>query len=371
MKQLFSKVKRWIENRWEFLQRENLTFLVRWLLFLGLFTLILSIVVYFIELNLLEYLPEEQKNPQATIKKPFDVFWWIIVTVTTVGYGDKFPQTIPGRFFAVFVIFYGNILILVINGFVVNFIGNKKIIEEQGLTSYKFEDHIILCEWNYRSKMIVKELRLDSKTKRTRIVLIANIDKKPIDDPNLFFVKGNVNEETLDKANLKKAKTVIILGDDNLDYVKRDVKVVSSTLLVETKNPDAYTIVELISEKYFVMCETAKADEIIVLSNFSSHLIAHTIINNGISKVVSNMLSKEFDDNQLRKIPVPEDAIDAPFLDVFIRMKQYNQSIIIAIQNDDTRTVIFNPPSEYRLKKEENFIVIANNNKSLYFSFKA
>ena len=34
-------------------------------------------------------------------------FWWAIVSMTTVGYGDKFPVTTGGRFMAMFVMVVG------------------------------------------------------------------------------------------------------------------------------------------------------------------------------------------------------------------------------------------------------------------------
>ena len=33
--------------------------------------------------------------------------WWAVVTITTVGYGDQYPVTLPGRVTAVFVMFAG------------------------------------------------------------------------------------------------------------------------------------------------------------------------------------------------------------------------------------------------------------------------
>jgi voltage-gated potassium channel len=37
----------------------------------------------------------------SNIKNFGDGIWWAITTVTTVGYGDKFPTTMEGKFLAV------------------------------------------------------------------------------------------------------------------------------------------------------------------------------------------------------------------------------------------------------------------------------
>jgi voltage-gated potassium channel len=41
-----------------------------------------------------------EDDPSGNIKTAEDAIWWAYVTVTTVGYGDKFPVTTEGRIIA-------------------------------------------------------------------------------------------------------------------------------------------------------------------------------------------------------------------------------------------------------------------------------
>ena len=49
----------------------------------------------------------EHGNPRANITNLGDAFWWAVVTIATVGYGDYYPVTAVGRVIAVIVMFSG------------------------------------------------------------------------------------------------------------------------------------------------------------------------------------------------------------------------------------------------------------------------
>jgi voltage-gated potassium channel len=49
----------------------------------------------------------ESQSQEANIKSGWDALWYSIVTVTTVGYGDRYPVTIGGRISAIFIMLMG------------------------------------------------------------------------------------------------------------------------------------------------------------------------------------------------------------------------------------------------------------------------
>jgi voltage-gated potassium channel len=61
----------------------------------------LSYAIVFVYFIALATLNAERNAPGATITSFGEAIWWAIVTIATVGYGDTYPVTIPGRIYAV------------------------------------------------------------------------------------------------------------------------------------------------------------------------------------------------------------------------------------------------------------------------------
>jgi len=284
--------------------------------------------------------------------------WWSIVTLTTVGYGDISPSTAEGRILAVLIMFFGIGLLGMLSASLATLLIRKRMKEDRGMHASRVDNHIIICEWNHRTRAVIKELRADAQTSNTRLVLIADIEEKPIDDNNLFFVRGTVNEETLEKANLQKARTVVVLGDDSVETTARDAKVVLSTLTIESINPDVYTVVELVDKANEQYCLRANADEIIIGSEMSSHLIASAASDHGISKVISELLSSRYG-NDFYSMSVPEELIGMKFIDVLVAMKAQSNAIVLGVQKGSTGEFISNPDVDYLVSQEDNLLVIS------------
>jgi voltage-gated potassium channel len=68
---------------------------------------VLFLVVCVLEFGALGVLTAERPSPDANITDASDALWWVYVTITTVGYGDRFPVTNAGRLVGVFVMTAG------------------------------------------------------------------------------------------------------------------------------------------------------------------------------------------------------------------------------------------------------------------------
>jgi voltage-gated potassium channel len=322
---------------YDFIRRENLH---RLFLILVVLILVSAVALHFAE-------------PDISF---VNALWLSIVTLTTVGYGDITPVTLTGRIIGIIVMMFGIGVLGMFTASIASIFVEKRMKQERGQDSFDFTGHMIVCSWNHRAEEIIRQLRADKRHGNRAIVLVAEVEIKPVEDEQVYFIHGAVNEENLKRANLSGASTVIILGDDHSDATARDAKVVLSALTVESINPDAYTIVELVDNANVQHCKRANADEIIVGSEFASRLMSRAALDHGISKVISELLSPQ-EGSDLSRIALPADMAGLPFLDVFTGMKQKHNYIVLAIQHGTE--VISNPPADRVLEKGEELIVIS------------
>jgi voltage-gated potassium channel len=62
-----------------------------------------------------------ETDPASNIKTPADALWWAFATITTVGYGDKYPITMGGRIVAIVLMVAGVALFATFTGYLSSF----------------------------------------------------------------------------------------------------------------------------------------------------------------------------------------------------------------------------------------------------------
>ena len=97
----------------------------------GTFTAVSIIAVLMILFSSVAILQVENQ-PNSNIKSAEDALWWSYVTITTVGYGDKYPVTTEGRLIAAVLMTVGVGLFGTFTGFLASwFVAERKKSEDQ------------------------------------------------------------------------------------------------------------------------------------------------------------------------------------------------------------------------------------------------
>ena len=287
-----------------------------------------------------------------------DALWWSIVTLTTVGYGDISPETTGGRIVGITIMIAGIGFLGILTANIASILVERRFLKNKGMKGTHVKDHIVICGWNFRGHKIVEELRADPKCKATALVILADIPEKPMDDPELYFINGEVEPDTLKKANIDRAQAVIVLSDDKLDAYAKDAKTVLNTLTIESVNPDVYTCVELMDEKNVQHCQRAHADEIIVVGELSTNLLVQAALDHGITRMISELVSKRFGED-LYKVKLPPRLAGRTFFEVMCELKESHEVLCIGIEDKTGKKFTANPTKNYLFDEEDRLIVVA------------
>lgn len=179
-------------------------------------TILIVFVVYGVLITILLRL--ESGVPGSKINTLQDAMWYLMETLTTVGYGDAMPVTYWGRMIGFLFLFssfgvYGFII-----GQIANFMTTLKEQKELGLGGTKFQGHVVIVGWNDFGQSVVSTL-----VAAGRQVAVVTKDRSSIamihefyQDQQVYTLYSDYNNfDLLEKANLKEASIIFInLNDD-------------------------------------------------------------------------------------------------------------------------------------------------------------
>jgi len=247
----------------------------------------------------LVFMFESSVNEQ--FKAMGDAIWWVLVTMTTVGYGDKVPMTTGGRVIGIIIMFFGLALLSSFTATISSFFIAKKIKEGRGLEEIKLRNQLIICGWNFSAEQILSLLE-NEKKKVGSIVLINQLNEENIADIihrfsslKIKFVRGDFSKEAvLNRANIRMAHTAVILPDSSAGLgIKSDEQTILSTLTIKALNSKIKVFAYIVDRENLSHLRKAKADEVLVSDAYAGYLMASHIISPGVPQTVHQLCSED------------------------------------------------------------------------------
>ncbi len=278
-----------------------------------------------------------EAGANAQFKGFWDGVWWVLVTISTVGYGDKAPITPLGRFVAVVIMLFGVALLSVITATVSSIFVTRKIKEGKGLQEIKTKGHILLCGWNMQAENILSTFEKEKTT--TPIVMINQLTEEEaadvitrFSDLKLRFVRGDFTRENiLNRANAKFASSVIILPDISAGNMRPgDERTILATLSIKTINPKAKVYAHIMDRDNLSHLRKARADEVIVSDEHSGYLLANHVVAPGIPQFFKQLFS-ESAPYALKRRPVGPDWVGKTYEDFRQDYQQKTNGILLGI----------------------------------------
>lgn len=297
------------------------------------------------------YLSEQKTN--SSINTLFDAVWYTIVTITTVGYGDITPLSLSGRLSAMILLIVGVALFGVLSGKFASFILDRQRKKDRGLIKMtNMKNHFLICGWKPGfDKILEGVLEANPEISADKIVILNDAHSSEISAiqmneklKNINFLRGDfTDEETLLKAQIKKAERALILADRSADYstLETDSRTVLGVITIKNMNPRVYCVAEIIETKFEKHLSLAHCDEIIMTSDYEQNLLVQASSGQGMSHIL-RALATENDSSGLALQDIPSKFTGATY-------GEYRKSL----QTDDILIGILENTGNFYIRRNE------------------
>lgn len=315
------------------------------------------------------YLAEHPVNPRFAT--PFDAVWWATVTITTVGYGDVYPITPGGRLVAMVLMFSGFFTFALMAGVVSQTLVRTLLhIREEGIRMTVMVNQIVVCGWNNRTLMLLREIMDQSPEAARRVVVFAD-RPTPADLPEwVTFVSGDPTEEIeLSKVRMGVADVAIIVAEERegggfSGADARSILTIFTLRAFESKltargsrrTSPIHVAAEVLDPDNLPFFLAAGANEVIQTALVGSTLLARAAAAPQTGQLFGELVSVE--GHTLRRMPLPA-THPAPctFWELAAQLKKESNALVIGYEREGRRVI--NPPAEFCLVPGDFMLYLA------------
>jgi voltage-gated potassium channel len=266
---------------------------------------------------------EPDSNP---IADPAVYWWWFMVTTSTVGYGDVYPQTWAGHVVGVYVIVGGIATLTTLFARLSLVIENARGRRLKGLIEMDVSDHLVILGYTAgRTERMVDELTAEG---RRQVVVCAwhDVETDPIPGrTDVHFVRGDLTDEhVLRRACVHRAQALLIDARD-------DNEALSLAVAATHVNPDAHTVVTL-RDMARAQNFSYVDDDVRCVQWHSPRMVTEELQDPGISQVYADLMTHG--GGNTYSTTVPESLAGLTFGDFQLGLGRSFRATVLAARGD-------------------------------------
>jgi voltage-gated potassium channel len=263
---------------------------------LGIALLLTVLLLSVIGNTLTFYYFDRDVEPKPSLS---DGLWYSVVSITTIGYGDKSATTLPARLGTVFfIIIVGLATFTTAVGVAVNWIADLRQKERNGMGKSGSRDHLIIVNFPGESRIrhMIREYRQDKEHKNRDIIVIADqLQELPFSITGVSYIRGwPLEEETFQRANIDHARQAIILSPSNEDP-RSDSLVASIAFVMNNLSPEINIIAECLDPKHAPLFNVSDRVTLVYTRELVNNLLVQEAQDSGVTLLTRAITSNEID----------------------------------------------------------------------------
>lgn len=315
------------------------------------YSVVLAIAVYILSSWCLLRLSGETDLTSSS-----NFIYWIVVTASTVGYGDLSPGSTAGKYVvSLFVIPVGLGLFGLAIGRVAAYISFQWRKGIRGLKQFNYENHTLIIGWNgNRTLQLIRLLlrEFESQPDKQNIILCVQADiENPLPEAISFVkVTSFSNDEEMDRAAIEKASCVII------DNPSDDITM-TTALYCSSRNRSAHTIAYFNDEGLGDLLK-AHCPNVECMPSISVEMIAKSAVDPGSSALHHELLDVDTGMTQYSIKYTAQQSV--PVKTVFHSFKDKYNATLIALSSGGMSKLCINPPLDTMIEHGDIVYYIAD-----------